>query len=61
LRTATPQYHDHSPVEEALMRRQALLNKVGIRRVAMTAATMVTLVATVGAPFKWSMRWIPLP
>jgi hypothetical protein len=55
LRTATPQYHDHSPIEEAHMRRQAALGKVGIRQAAVTAATMVTLIATVGAPFKWGI------
>jgi hypothetical protein len=30
------------------------------KRVVVAAATMVAMIATVGAPFKWSMRWIPI-
>jgi hypothetical protein len=36
------------------MRQQA-------QRFVLATATMVAMITTVGAPFKWSMRWIPIP
>jgi hypothetical protein len=65
--TANPQYDDHSPIEEAQLRQQTAveesrMNRVAHtrRQVAVTTATVVTLIATLGAPFKWAMlRHIP--
>jgi hypothetical protein len=60
--TANPQYDDHSPVEEAQMRRQPAHATRVIhtpKRVLVATATMVAMIATVGAPFKWSMMWHP--
>jgi hypothetical protein len=65
--TANPQYDDHSPIEEAHMRQQTAVEENRTKRVArtrrqiaVTTATMVTLIATLGAPFKWAMlRHIP--
>ena len=31
------------------------------QRVVVGTATMVALISTVGAPFKWSMSWWPIP
>jgi len=31
------------------------------QRVIVATGTMVAMITTVGAPFKWSMRWIPIP
>ncbi len=47
------------------MRRQAQRATARItrthHRVVVASATMVAMIATVGAPFKWSMSWIPVP
>jgi hypothetical protein len=62
--TANLQHDDHSPVEEAQMRRELAHKMTTVmhtqKRVAVAAATMVAMIATVGAPFKWSMSWVPI-
>jgi hypothetical protein len=52
-----PQYNDHSPIEEAHMRQHSTLARVTDipKRVAAATATIVAMIATVGAPFKWSV------
>ena len=47
--TANPQHDIPSPIEEAHMRRQLTT------RVVVATATLVTMIATLGAPFKWAM------
>ena len=46
------------------MRRQPAQCKARVihtpKRVLVATATMVAMIATVGAPFKWSMMWHPV-